>query len=144
MKHVTHLKKHKRFLNPRRARHILSVPFIWGMLPVYIVADICGEIYHRVCFPLYGIEIVKRSEYILVMDRAKLQYLDPLQKLFCMYCGYINGLLRYQKEIAGRTEHYWCGIMHESVKGFKIQQDQVDQDFAKFDDEQDYKNKYTA
>lgn len=121
---------------------MLATPFIWMMLPIFMVVDLFGEIYHRVCFPLYGIPFVKRAEYILIMDRNKLQYLNILQKFFCMYCGYVNGLLRYQKEVAGRTEHYWCGIMHESVKGFKMQQDQIDQDFAKFNDPKDFKDKY--
>jgi len=35
-----------------------------------------------------------------------------------MYCGYINGVLLYFKEIAGRTEKYWCGIKHKEHPGF--------------------------
>ena len=71
-----------------------------------------------------------------------MQYLKGFEKLGCMYCGYANGVLRYMKEIAGETEKYWCGIMHENKPGFKIQEDQVKQNFAKFGDEQDLQNKY--
>ena len=30
----------------------------------------------------------------------------------CGYCGYANGVLAYVREIAGRTEQYWCPIRH--------------------------------
>jgi len=35
-----------------------------------------------------------------------------LEKLNCLYCSYINNLLRYGMEIAGRTERYWCPIKY--------------------------------
>jgi len=35
-----------------------------------------------------------------------------LQKLNCIYCGYCNGLISYMREIAARTEQYWCPIKH--------------------------------
>ena len=59
-----------------------------------------------------------------------------------MYCGYANGFLLYAKEIAGRTEKYWCGIMHEKKPGFKVQTNQVAQKFARYGDEEDFRKKY--
>ena len=41
-----------------------------------------------------------------------LHYLNPMEKFNCWYCGYVNGLLAYVQEIAGRTEQYWCPIKH--------------------------------
>ena len=122
--------------------HLISSPFIWLPLLPLMAFDICVEIYQFVCFPIYGIEKVKRSAYVQVMDRNRLQYLEPLEKLGCMYCGYTNGVLLYFKEIAGRTEKYWCGIMHEGKPGFKTQDSQVAQDFAQFGDEQEFNKKY--
>ena len=29
-----------------------------------------------------------------------------------MYCGYANGVVAYVREIAARTEQYWCPIRH--------------------------------
>jgi hypothetical protein len=29
-----------------------------------------------------------------------------------VYCGYANGVFAYVREIAGRTEQYWCPIRH--------------------------------
>jgi hypothetical protein len=46
------------------------------------------------------------------MDRGRLAYLNPMEKFNCVYCGYVNGLLAYVQEIAGRTEQYWCPIKH--------------------------------
>lgn len=124
--------------------HFISSPFIWLPLIGILVLDLLVTIYQEICFPIYGLEKVKRSEHILIMDRTKLAYLDPLEKLGCMYCGYANGFLLYAKEIAGRTEKYWCGIMHEGRPGFKAHPDQLKQDFARFGDESDLKEKYGA
>jgi len=126
----------------RRLFHILTGPFIWIPLPFLIMCDLVCELYQFICFPVYKIEKVKRSEYILIFDRNKLKYLNAFEKLCCMYCGYANGVLRYIKEIAGKTEKYWCGIMHENKPSFKKQEDQAKQNFAKFGDEKDFKNKY--
>jgi len=124
-------------------RFFISTAFlIWIPLFPLLIFDLLIEIYHQVAFPVYGLEKVKRSEYIKVMDRTKLQYLTWYEKIGCMYCGYVNGSLLYLKEIANRTEKYWCGIMHENKPGFKTQEHQVNQDFAKFGDPEDFKQKY--
>lgn len=124
--------------------HALSAPIIWLPLIALLILDFFVTFYQAVCFPIYGLEKVKRSDYILIRDRNKLAYLEPLEKIGCMYCGYANGFLLYAKEIAGRTEKYWCGIMHESRPGFKAQDSQLQQDFAKFGDEADFHKKYDS
>ncbi|OGG05883.1 hypothetical protein A2872_02690 [Candidatus Gottesmanbacteria bacterium RIFCSPHIGHO2_01_FULL_42_12] len=116
------------------ASHLFTIPFIWLPLPFFIVTDIFLEMYHQICFPIYGLEKVKRDEYIQVIDRNKLKYLRLREKIGCMYCGYVNGLLLYQKEIASRTESYWCGVMHENKPGYKTDQYQVDKNFPEFGD----------
>lgn len=121
---------------------LISSPLIWLPLPFMILLDIFCVLYMYICFPIYGIKLVKRKEYILIMDRAKLEYLNPVEKVACMYCGYGNGLLRYLKEIAGRTEKYWCGVMHQRTPGFKIQEDQVRNKFARYGDASDFHKKY--
>jgi hypothetical protein len=47
-----------------------------------------------------------------VLDRAHLSYLNAIEKLNCVYCGYANGLIAYVREVASRTEQYWCPIKH--------------------------------
>lgn len=93
------------------------MPFIYGMIVPSVIWDICLEIYHKVAFYLYGIEYVNREEYIKI-DRHKLSKLNPIQKLNCVYCGYVNGLLAYSVQVAAETEKYWCGIKHENRDGF--------------------------
>ncbi len=39
-------------------------------------------------------------------------HLNSLERFNCIYCGYVNGLLAYAREIAARTEQYWCPIKH--------------------------------
>ena len=101
----------------RWLRHIVSVPFIYMMIGPLVLLDFTIEVYHRICFPLYGLECVKRRQYIRI-DRHRLSYLNPMEKLGCAYCGYANGLLPYASAIAAETEKYWCGIMHEKKNGF--------------------------
>ncbi|NCN25587.1 hypothetical protein COT94_02635 [Candidatus Falkowbacteria bacterium CG10_big_fil_rev_8_21_14_0_10_37_14] len=133
---------YRKYEPERRIFHWLTVPIVWLPLPFILILDLVIMLYQVLCFPIYKIERVKRSEYILVMDRNKLDYLYGLEKLGCMYCGYANGVFRYIKEVAGRTEKYWCGVMHEDKPGFKIQEDQVIKKFAKFGDEADFNEKY--
>jgi hypothetical protein len=101
-----------------------------------MILDLVLETYHQVGFRLYGLPLVNRSEYIKVFDRARLQYLNPVQKAGCMYCGYVNGFFRYAKVVAGETEKYWCGIMHESIKPA----DHLN--FSQFNSEEDWNKKY--
>jgi len=133
---------YRKFQSKRLWLHFITVPFIWLPLFAILILDLMVSIYQAICFPVYGIEKVKRDAYILVRDRNKLQYLNATEKLGCMYCGYANGFLLYAKEIAGRTEKYWCGIMHENKPGFKVDNDQTVHDFAKFGDEKEFKEKY--
>lgn len=97
---------------PQVIKDMISQPIIWSALFVVIFADIGTEIYHRICFPLYGIPYVKRSQYIRI-DRHKLKYLTFLEKLGCMYCGYTNGWLHFATAVAAETEKYWCHIRHQ-------------------------------
>ena len=90
---------------------ILTAPIIWSCLFPAALMDLVASFYHSVCFRLYGIPMVKRGDYIVV-DRHGLQYLNPIEKLNCIYCGYFNGLIAYVQEIAARTEQYWCPIKH--------------------------------
>ena len=48
----------------------------------------------------------------MVFDREDLPYLNIIEKFNCFYCSYGNGLAAYFREIAARTEQYWCPIKH--------------------------------
>jgi hypothetical protein len=74
-----------------------------------VILDIFVTAYSWTAFPLYRIPRVKRKDYI-VYDRKFLDYLNIIQKVNCLYCSYINGLLAYAIEIGARTERYWCPI----------------------------------
>jgi hypothetical protein len=73
--------------------------------------DLWISVYQAICFRAFGIARVRRSAYI-VIDRQHLAYLNAIEKLNCVYCGYANGVFAYVREIAGRTEQYWCPIRH--------------------------------
>jgi hypothetical protein len=90
---------------------ILTIPFIWSMMIPIVITDIFVTIYQAVCFPIYKIPKVKRKDYV-VMDRYDLFYLDRVERINCWYCEYFNGVVAYVREIAARTEQFWCPIKH--------------------------------
>jgi hypothetical protein len=96
---------HSRFLV------VITSPIIWMCVIPIALADLVGTFYQAVCFPIYGIPKVRRSDY-LALDRHRLNYLNWAEKLNCDYCGYVNGILGYFTEIAARTEQHWCPIKH--------------------------------
>jgi hypothetical protein len=89
----------------------LAAPVIYaGWVPLALL-DLFLWVYQGVCFPAYRIEKVRRGDYV-VLDRGDLPYLNALEKFNCLYCGYANGLIGYAREIAARTEQFFCPIKH--------------------------------
>lgn len=100
-----------RWLAASSWRNLVSAPFIYAMVVPFVVLDLGLTIYQSICFPLYRIGKVQRGDYI-VLDRQQLGYLNMVERLNCTYCAYANGLIAYAREIAARTEQYWCPIKH--------------------------------
>jgi len=104
------------FLRRARPLTVITAPVIYSMIVPFALLDLFVTVYQAVCFPAYGIDKVRRGDFIRI-DRHHLAYLNALQKLNCVYCGYCNGLIGYVQEIAGRTEAYWCPIKHAARVG---------------------------
>jgi hypothetical protein len=100
-----------RYVFGARPVMILTAPAIYALIIPFLVLDAFVAVYQAVCFPVYGIPRVKRRDY-LAMDRGQLAYLNAIEKLNCTYCSYANGVLGYVREVASRTEEYWCPIKH--------------------------------
>jgi hypothetical protein len=81
------------------------------MIVPFLLLDVFLTVYQAICFPLYRIPKVQRSDY-LVVDRHNLGYLNIIERMNCVYCGYADGLLTYARQILSRTEMYWCPIKH--------------------------------
>ena len=100
-----------RFIANSRWLVVLSSPLIYaGWIP-FLLMDVFVTLYQSICFPVYGIPRVRRGDY-LVFDREDLPYLNLLEKFNCFYCSYGNGIAAYTREVAARTEQYWCPIKH--------------------------------
>lgn len=128
------------YLRRAKIRHILTAPVIWLCLIPAFLMDAVVSLYQAVCFPVYGIPKVRRSDYI-VIDRHYLGYLNIIEKLNCLYCSYFNGLISYVREIAGRTEQYWCPIKHAvRLKGRHSRYDR----FAEYGDGEAFRAKLTG
>jgi len=105
------LKRLVRFLRDSNLLVLLTTPMIWFCVFPVVFLDLVITIYQTICFPVYGIPKVRRSDFIL-FDRHRLAYLNLIEKLNCQYCAYANGIFAYTTEVAARTEQYWCPIKH--------------------------------
>ena len=99
------------YLKGARLAVILTAPVIYAGIVPFVLLDLFVSLYQAVCFPVYRIARVPRGDYI-AFDRHALAYLNGLEKLNCLYCSYANGLIAWTREIAARTEQYWCPIKH--------------------------------
>jgi hypothetical protein len=100
-----------RYITRAHPLNILTAPVIYSGFVPFLLLDLFLWVYQRACFPIYAIPRVRRSEF-LVFDRTDLPYLNAVERFNCFYCSYANGLAGYVREIAARTEQYWCPIKH--------------------------------
>ena len=115
--------------------HVVTAPATYSLIIPLVLLDIFVSVYQVVCFPVYGIEKVKRGDY-MIFDRYHLAYLNLLEKINFAYCSYGNGMLGYAREIAGRTEQYFCPIKH--ARRVVTAHESYDH-FAEFDDAQAFR-----
>jgi len=101
-----------RFLLRSRLPVLLTAPIAYAGIVPFALLDLFVSIYQAICFPLYRIPRVRRADYLAALDRAELPYLNLVEKLNCGYCAYANGVAAYTREVAARTEQYWCPIKH--------------------------------
>jgi hypothetical protein len=72
---------------------LLTAPVTYSLFLPLVVLDLWVTLYQRLCFPIYRIASVPRRRYFAI-DRHRLAYV---------------------REIAARTEQYWCPIKHARV-----------------------------
>jgi hypothetical protein len=100
-----------RYLSQANPLVMLTAPVIYSLLIPIAFLDVFVIIYQATCFPVYKIPQVRRRDY-LVFDRHHLAYLNIIEKINCAYCSYANGAISFAREVAARTEVYWCPIKH--------------------------------
>lgn len=112
-------------------------PIVYSLIFPLLLLDIWVSLFQLVCFPVYGIQKVRRRDFIAI-DRHHLAYLNTIEKINCIFCGYANGLLAYTRAIAGRSEEHWCPIKH--ARRLKGAQDEY-WAFADFGDAEGFRHK---
>jgi hypothetical protein len=76
---------------------ILTAPVIYfGVVPFFLL-DLFLGVYQAICFPVYGIPMAKRADY-LIFDRGGLRYLNLVELINYRYCSYGNGVLAWGRE----------------------------------------------
>lgn len=120
-----------------RPQNYFTMPIIYGMVLPMVFFDLCVSIYQWICFPIFNIPRVKRSNY-LILDHQYLDYLNIIEKADCLYCSYAVGLLAYASEITARTEQYFCPIKHaRRILGAHSRYES----FLSYGDSEDFHNK---
>jgi hypothetical protein len=94
-----------------RLPNLLTAPLVYSLLVPFALLDLWTSLYQWTCFPVYGIARVRRRRYFHY-DRHRLAYLNPLEKANCTFCAYAHGVVAFVREVAARTEQYWCPIRH--------------------------------
>ena len=114
--HKTLITKVRTYLYRAGILKIIFAPLVWFCIIPAFFLDLVVMIFQFICFPVYRIPKVSRSDYI-VLDRHSLKYLNAIEKINCVYCGYFNGLMAYVQEVGGRAEQHWCPIKHARKVG---------------------------
>ena len=90
---------------------LVVAPAVYGLIVPIVILDLGVTVFQLICFTAWGMARIERSDYVIV-DRHRLAYLNGIQKLNCLYCGYANGVIAYAREAASRSEQFWCPIKH--------------------------------
>lgn len=91
------------YLREASLRHVVTAPLVYSLIIPVTLLDLLVTLYQQVCFRVYGVPLVRRSEY-LAIDRHQLAYLNVIEKMNCVYCSYSNGVIAYSREVGARTE----------------------------------------
>ena len=138
------LRRHHREYRVNLLRYLLSgdiltiatAPVIYSMIVPFALLDLWVSVYAAVCFRAWDIAPVRRRDFFAI-DRHRLAYLNGLEKLNCLFCSYANGVIGYVREVAARTEQYWCPIRH--ARRIRHPHDRQDQ-FPLFGDAAGYRS----
>lgn len=96
---------------------LTTAPIVYSLIVPFMMLDLWVSLFQSICFRAWNVARVRRRDYFAI-DRHKLAYLNAIEKINCLFCSYANGLIAYVREIAARTEAYWCPIRHaRSVRG---------------------------
>jgi len=114
--HKTLITKVRTYLYNAGFLKIITAPLVWFCIIPALFLDFVVMVFQLICFPVYRIPKVSRSDYI-VLDRHSLKYLNGIEKINCVYCGYFTGLMAFVREVGGRAEQHWCPIKHARKVG---------------------------
>ena len=87
----------------------MAVPIIYSLSIPLLLTNIWVRSYQAICFRVYGIARVRRSDYT-IFDGQHFDYLNWIEAMSCLFCAYANALVGYFREISSRTEQYWRPI----------------------------------
>ena len=147
--HKTLITKVRTYLYRAGILKIITAPLVWFCIIPAFFLDLVVMIFQFICFPVYRIPKVSRSDYI-ILDRHSLKYLNAIEKINCLYCGYFSGLIAFVQEVGARAEQHWCPIKHARKVGaihsrynkflaygdadsYKKEIERIKQDFADLD-----------
>jgi hypothetical protein len=81
-----------RFLARSSVISIITSPVIYSLIVPLVLLDGWASLYQVISFRVYRLPRVHRANYIM-FDRRHLVYLNWIEALNCLYCGYANGVI---------------------------------------------------
>lgn len=113
---VKHVHKAKRtsvidYMKKLSWKTYLTGSIVYFMIIPFAFLDLSVTVFQKVCFWAWEVPKVHRSTFVFI-DRHHLEYLNGIEKLYCIFCGYANGVIGFTREVAARTEKFWCPIKH--------------------------------
>ena len=91
----------------------IATLMIYSMIIPVLILDLWTTLYQLVYFSAAGIPKIHKKDYI-IFDRWELHKLTLWQKINCVYCEYVNGLIAWAKGVSNQTEIYSCAIKHSA------------------------------
>jgi hypothetical protein len=81
------------WLRKSELRNVVSAPFVYAMIIPFAILDGFLFVFQSVCFPLYRIPKVRRSNFV-VLDRHHLGYLNVVERMNCIFVATPMGCWR--------------------------------------------------
>ncbi|HUT40238.1 MAG TPA: hypothetical protein VM011_02770, partial [Gammaproteobacteria bacterium] len=87
-----------RYLMDADLSSVMTAPVIYSMVVPLAITDLSFTLFQHIRFRAYGVPRVLRNDYLVIV-RHRLLYLNSIEKVNCVYCGYGNGVIAYAREI---------------------------------------------
>jgi len=124
--HKTLMTKVRTYLYRAGILKIITAPLVWFCIIPALFLDFVVMIFQLICFPVYKIPKVSRSDYI-VLDRHSLKYLNVIgaEQHWCP--------IKHARKVGSKHSRYNKFLDYGDADSYKKEIERIKQDFADLD-----------